>query len=388
MTPDLLDHKACCVLIPTYNNAHALESVIESVLVYTRHLIVVNDGSTDATPEILARFPQINSTGYQQNRGKGFALRTGFKLAVEKGYDYVITIDSDGQHKAYDLHKFADMLPAHPNALIIGARNMNQSSVPTKSSFGNKFSNFWVTVETGYKLPDTQSGYRLYPVKALSKLHFFSRKYEFEIEVLAKAAWSGIELLYVPVDVYYPSKEERVSHFRPFKDFFRISVVNTILCILAFGNYWPRNYVRKYRQKSFKQILKEDIFKATESNFKIASAIGFGIFMGILPVWGYQLIIGFTLAHLLKLNKTTFFVFANISLPPMIPFILYASYITGGALMGEFSWTLPVPSEMTFDFVFQNIGQYLIGACAMAVVAGALFFTVSYALLTIFRGKR
>lgn len=385
---DILENSKCCVLIPTYNNAHALGEVIDEVLAYTRHVLVVNDGSTDSTSEILGRYTTINVVQYEHNRGKGYALRTGFKAALENGYEYAITIDSDGQHKAYDLHKFVEQLPAHPNAIIIGARNMNQESVPTKSSFGNRFSNFWVKVETGYDLPDTQSGYRLYPIKALSELKFYSRKYEFEIEVLAKAAWSGVELMYVPVDVYYAPKDERVSHFRPFKDFFRISVVNTILCFVAFAYYWPRNAVRKYRKKSIRQVLRDDIITSTESSIRISAAMGFGIFMGIAPVWGYQLLIGFALAHLLRLNKTIFFVFANISLPPMIPFILYLSYISGGFILGKPSWALPMPTEMSFDFVWQNLEQYMVGAVAFAVAAGLLVWGVSYGMLLVIRGRR
>jgi glycosyltransferase involved in cell wall biosynthesis len=387
MMTDILEHTRCCVLIPTYNNAHALSNVIDDVLKYTRRIIVVNDGSTDATLSILGRYPQIVVVSYTQNQGKGHALRTGFKAALDNGYDHVITIDSDGQHHAYDLHKFADMLPAYPNAIIIGARNMNQEGVPAKSNFGNRFSSFWVKVETGYDLPDTQSGYRLYPVRAMSKIKYFSKKYEFEIEVLAKAVWNGVELRYVPVDVYYAPKEERVSHFRPFKDFFRISVVNTILCILAFGYYWPRNTVRRYKKKSLKEVIREDVLGSSESNLKIALAMAFGVFMGIFPVWGYQLIIGFSLAHLFKLNKTIFFIFANISLPPMIPFILYVSYLTGGVMMGHASWALPMPDSFSFEFVKQNLWQYLLGASVFAILAGVAVLAIAYSILTIFRRK-
>lgn len=242
--------KKVCVLIPTYNNEQTLEKVLRDVLAYTDQVIVVNDGSTDSTPAILNKFPEIEIVSYEKNKGKGYALRQGFKRAVERGFDYAISIDSDGQHFADDLPKFLDALDEHPSAVIIGARNMGQSSVPGKSSFGNKFSNFWFWVETGLKMKDTQSGYRLYPVKQLSSIYFITRKFEFEIEVLVRAAWSGLEIIHVPVKVFYPEKGKRVSHFRPFKDFSRISVLNTVLVTIALLYIKPRDLFRSLKKKT------------------------------------------------------------------------------------------------------------------------------------------
>jgi glycosyltransferase involved in cell wall biosynthesis len=234
----------CCVLIPTYNNATTIAQVVQDVLQYSDDVCVVNDGSTDGTPAILAQFPQLKVFSYEKNKGKGWALRNGFDFARRHGYEYAITIDSDGQHYADDLPVFIEALKTEKNAILIGARNMNQASVPGKSSFGNKFSNFWFRFETGIDLPDTQSGYRLYPIKALEKLWFFTRKYEFEIEVIVRAAWSGIEVKCVPVKVYYPPAEERITHFRPFQDFSRISVLNTILVTITLLWIKPRNRLR------------------------------------------------------------------------------------------------------------------------------------------------
>jgi glycosyltransferase involved in cell wall biosynthesis len=241
--------KKVCVVVPTFNNAATLPQVLENVLSFTDQVIVVNDGSTDSTLSVLAGFPHVEIVSYGQNQGKGYALRRGFQQAVKSGYEYAITIDSDGQHYADDLPAFFAQLNKHPTAIIIGSRNMEQASVPGKSSFGNKFSNFWFWVETGIKRNDTQSGYRLYPVKALENIHFFTRKYEFEIEVIVRAAWRGIEVLEVPVKVFYPEKEKRVSHFRPFRDFSRISVLNTVLVTIAFLYIKPRDFFRSLKKK-------------------------------------------------------------------------------------------------------------------------------------------
>jgi glycosyltransferase involved in cell wall biosynthesis len=167
-----LDDLKICVLLPTYNNASTLESVISDVKSYTDNIVVVDDGSTDNTARILTHFPAIQSITITPNRGKGMALRKGFAFARQLGYQYCIALDSDGQHYPKDLIKFVTALNSYPRAIIIGSRNMNQSSVPAKSSFGNRFSNFWFKIETGKDCPDTQSGEQ--PGKALTSHSFQS----------------------------------------------------------------------------------------------------------------------------------------------------------------------------------------------------------------------
>ena len=185
MTKELLIKKInslnICVLIPTYNNERTLKRVIDGVLQYTNNIIIVNDGSTDSTAQILSSYSQLEQIDLPVNKGKGNALRQGFKKARDLDYEYAITIDSDGQHFPEDIQVFVEALETseNKNLLLIGARNMEQEGVPGKSSFGNKFSNFWFWFETGIKLTDTQSGFRLYPLKALENIKFYTNKFEF-----------------------------------------------------------------------------------------------------------------------------------------------------------------------------------------------------------------
>lgn len=378
----------CCVIIPTYNNIGTLAHVIDSVLEFTSNVIVVNDGSTDSTLEILKGFNEIHVHSYPKNKGKGFALRSGFKAALNLGYEYAITIDSDGQHMASDLPNFLTALDENQNAIIIGARNLNQDNVPGKSSFGNKFSNFWIKLETGCDMPDTQSGYRLYPIKAMSKINFYTNKFEFEVEVLTRSAWRNINLVSIPIEVYYAAPDERISHFRPFKDFTRISVLNTYLVTMTFLIHLPKRILKSFKKKSLKTIIKEDILGSKESNLKISQAIGFGFFMGIFPVWGYQLIIGFPLAHLFKLNKSIFFISANISIPPMIPFILFLSYMLGAYILPDGVMAIEFSKSISFSTIFSSLKQYIVGAVAFAIVAGLFSFALSYTLLSVFRKNK
>lgn len=377
-----------CVLIPTYNNAGTLADVLTKVLAYTDDLLVVNDGSTDNTIEILKQFPQVHAINYSPNKGKGVALRTGIKEAAKLGYDYAIAMDSDGQHYASDLTLFLDAIEAQPQSLIIGARNLNQENVQLKSSFGNKFSNFWFWVNTGITLPDTQSGYRLYPVQALAKKNYYTRKYEFEIEVIVRAAWSGVPVTYIPISVYYPKPEERVSHFRPFKDFSRISLLNTVLVLIALLWVKPRDFFRLLLKKEgIKTIWKTIFIRPEETNHTKAASVAFGIFMGIVPVWGFQLAIGIPAAIFMRLNKALFIIAANISIFPFTPFIWMASLITGKWLLGNKEWIVAW-KDFTLQRFMQEGLAFFLGGTVLSIAAGIVAYVVTYVLLLLFRGKR
>ena len=381
---ELFDELKVCVLIPTYNNDRTLADVIDRVMLHTKNVIVVNDGATDSTASILESYKaSINVLTHPQNMGKGCALRNGFERALELDYEYAITIDSDGQHFPEDLPNLISRLKEEPEALIIGDRNMNQEGIPGGSSFGNRFSNFWFMVETGVRLPDTQSGYRAYPIKRLSKLKFYCTKFEYEIEVPVRASWSGVPIISEPIQIKYNQGEECVSHFRPYMDFFRISILNTILCFIAFSYIKPRDFIRNLTWENIKAFL--DIKE--ENNFKLAVSIGFGVFMGIVPIWGYQLIVAIALAYLFKLHKPFVVVAANISIPPMIPFIIFGSIVSGALIMGVPIANFNFTDGFGLASIADNLLQYVIGSVVLASVAGVFSGGVSYLLLLVLRRK-
>jgi len=240
-----------CVVIPTYNNENTLATVIDSVLEYIDAVLVVNDGSTDKTNEILHQYKdRIKIISYDINRGKGHALKRGFNYVRQKGYKYALTLDSDGQHFAEDIPLFLDMIEKDSNALIVGNRNLAQDNMPKKNSFANKFSNFWFAVQTGKRLPDTQTGFRLYPLERMGSLRPITSRYEAELEMLVRCAWRGIQIASIPIRVYYAPEKERVSHFRPGVDFLRISLLNTLLTFLAVFYGYPA--------KLFRYLIKND----------------------------------------------------------------------------------------------------------------------------------
>ena len=371
------------VVIPTYNNAGTLGDVLDSVLAFGLPVVVVNDGSTDGTADVLSRYPCITPIHFSTNKGKGIALRAGLKAATEKGFRYAITIDSDGQHYADDIPVFLSAIEEYPDSLLIGERNLASDNMPGKNTFANRFSNFWFRLETGIKLGDTQSGYRLYPLRKLEGMRFFTSKYEFELEVIVQAAWKGIRVANIPVKVYYPPEGERVSHFRPLRDFTRISLLNSVLVLIAFLWYWPLRFFKGLTKENTRKFIEENITRSQESNLRIALAVMLGIFMGIVPVWGYQMILAALIAHLLRLNKIITLVASNISIPPMIPFILFGSYATG-ALLLQRPLTLTF-HDVTFEMVKDSLVQYLVGSVVFAAMSGLLVGLVCLALLSLFR---
>lgn len=389
LSTDVLQPIGACVVVPTYNNGKTLGRVLDGLAAITRHIIVVNDGSTDNTTQVLTQYPTMRIIHLARNSGKGFALQTGFSEATKCGYRYAVTIDSDGQHYPDDLPVFVDEVQHNGEGLLIGARNMAQEGVPEKSSFGNRFSNFWFWFETGIRLQDTQCGYRLYPLKPLQNIKFYTHKFEFEIEVIVKAAWRGVPIRNVPVKVLY-DPDERVSHFRPFHDFARISVLNTWLVFVSLVYIRPRNHFRALKKKGIKQFFFDDFLQSNDSPAKKSLSVSLGILIGMSPLWGFHTITVLFLAYLLRLNKLIAFACSNISIPPMIPIIIYGGLKVGSVLLGS-PLTIPPRSgdAMAYWLYAKNhITQYLVGSTVLAISSSILIGLVAYGLLSLWGSKR
>lgn len=249
--PDAPQLAEVCGLIPTYNNAATLAGVVRGVRARLDHVIVVDDGSDDTTDEILAevcgadqaeqRRRGFTVLTHPHNRGKGAALATGLGYARAEGYRYAVTVDADGQHRPSDIPLLLAPLGTHPDALVLGSRrSLSHPDKSAGSTFANRFSNFWFAVQTFRRLPDTQCGLRVYPLRRLPSRLRLTSGYEAELTLLVFPVWRGTEVVPVTVDVCYPPAAERVSHFRPVRDFARISLLNTCLCFLAVVWGWPR----------------------------------------------------------------------------------------------------------------------------------------------------
>ena len=226
------------VMIPVYNHGGTLRGVVEKVCRLHDAIMVVDDGSTDGGLERIVDL-NVHEIRHSRNFGKGAAILSAAKKAEGLGMTHMVTLDADGQHDPDDLHLFISAIKRSPRAIVVGKRDFETGYVPSGSRIGRRISNFWLWVQTGRLLGDTQSGYRGYPIKVLNSLKLRERRYAFENEVLAKGAWAGIELLEVNISTFYPADENRVSHFHLFKDNVRLSALNARLTLRAMIP-WPQ----------------------------------------------------------------------------------------------------------------------------------------------------
>ena len=211
----------CAIVIPAYNHGAQVRKVVEKCLQFRLPVVVVDDGSTDSTPDVLASFSGITVIRHKKNQGKGAALLTGFAAALPST-DWAVTIDADGQHDPEDILSLIRAIPEGGRPLVIGKREgMEQGNVPWTSRWGRRFANFWVWASCGRWLSDSQSGFRIYPLPETLHLGTKAERFQVEVEVLVRAVWRGIPIIEAPVHAIYGPPEERVSHFRPWLDFWR-----------------------------------------------------------------------------------------------------------------------------------------------------------------------
>ena len=319
-------------VIPTYNNEKTLARVIGDVRRYCTDVLVVNDGSTDSTAGIIAG-AGVGSISYAPNRGKGYALRRALRYAAEHGYRYMLTIDSDGQHYASDIPKFVEEIAKTPDALLVGARNLRSDNMPGKNTFANKFSNFWFRVETGIRLDDTQSGFRLYPRAADEGDAFRDAPLRVRGRSAGTRRMARDRGAQHPGEGFLPRKAERVSHFRPAR-ISRASASSTrCSCSGRCCSIIPGGSCGRSPGKTSGASWSTTSPGRRDSNPRLAASIGLGVFFGIAPLWGYQMIAAAVTAHFTHLNKAVAVISSNISIPPMIPFILLRKLLDGAQVL-------------------------------------------------------
>lgn len=216
------------VVVPTYNNPLTIANVANDVLSHGYSLIIVDDGSDTPVADIISsQSENLTILRHTLNQGKGEAIITGAKEAKKRGFSYFISLDGDGQHLASQIEKICSACDGE-NQIIIGARNFEINNVPNGSKFGRWFSNFWACWDTEQIITDSLSGFRLYPTSILD-LIIKTKRFDWEMEVLVKHAWKGRLIKEVSIECYYPTPEERVSHFKKFWDTAAIVMVHVKL---------------------------------------------------------------------------------------------------------------------------------------------------------------
>lgn len=230
-----------CVLIPCLNEERAIGPLLQSVLAQCADVIVIDDGSDDRTPEIVAALP-VTLLRHATRRGKGEALRTGFREALKRGYDAVLTMDGDGQHLASDIPRIVDAALRYPRHLVIGARLLNRAQQPGARHAANNFADWGISWGCGRPVADTQSGQRWYPRAAVELVELPTQDFVFETALLIAASRDlDMGIVSVPIESRYQG-EFRLSHFRPVRDV-------TLITCYTMGRVWHyRDIVASYRR--------------------------------------------------------------------------------------------------------------------------------------------
>jgi len=360
------------IVIPVYNNPETLRDVATRALRAHDNVMAVDDGSRDLAADLLAGL-DVHVIRHRSNMGKGAAILTGAGEAERLGMTHIVTIDADGQHDPDDFKRFVPIIRENPHAVIIGRRCFEGTDVPRLSAFGRSFSNFWMRLQTGVSVGDTQSGFRAYPLAMLKGLSLRERHYSFEVEVLVKAAWAGVTIMETDISVYYPPREKRVSHFRGFLDNLRLSILNTKLTVwsilpmphrkIRFNDNGEKTITVLHPVRSLKGLLTENA-----SPGRIAAAGAMGVFLGALPLIACHTIVIILAAGYLRLNKVAAVAASQLCMPPIVP----ALCIEAGYFMRNGRFLTDISLETIGHQALQRLFEWLIGSFLLGPVMGLI----------------
>jgi len=374
LTPDFI---WCAV--PVFNNGNTLRRVVQECRDVLPHVVVVDDGSTDVDVAALVSDLDVVVLKHEKNLGKGQAILTASHYCEKQGALSMITIDADGQHHPRDMKKFFPYLRKDDPCFLIGSRNFATENVPFSSRFGRSFANFWLLVETGQVVPDCQSGFRAYPLPYLNQLSFKGVRYDFEAEVLAKAAWAGIPLKTVEIDVVYPKPEERVSSFKPILDNLRLARIHTMLVGRRLLPVRHEKLVQnpaafdvsllRHPAKVLKKLLQES---ATPEGLALSAAVG--MFIAVLPILFMHSIVIFYVSLRFNLNKIVALNVQHLAVPPFIP----ALCIEVGYYLRHGRWLTDLSYETVFREFSSRIFEWFLGSLFVAPLAAVLMGAIVY----------
>lgn len=382
------DHIWC--VIPVFNNKDTVKNIATGCRSYLRHIVVVDDGSTDIDVSALFSGSDVVVLRHEKNMGKGQTILTALRYIEKQGGRFMLTIDADGQHYPRDIKKFIPLLQDDETVIVVGCRKFDGGHIPGKSKFGRKFANFWLRVEAGVSIDDCQSGFRAYPVKYLSQIKLHGSYYDFESEVLARAVWAGLRLKQVDVDVWYPEPQYRVSSFRPILDNIRISCMHTRLigrCLLPFPHRKLVSAPAKFFDsdalfhpvKFLKKLLKEN---ATPLGLAVSATVG--IFLAVLPLISIHTLVIIYVTTRLHLNKVMAVSIQNVCMPPFIPILCIelGHYMRYGRWLTEISW------DVVFGQIQHRLFEWLLGSLIVAPIAALIMGLVVFFATSALQKKR
>lgn len=335
------------VIAPTFNNARTLAEVLRNTNEPGLPIIVVDDGSTDGTAEILAAWR--NSVNHQllthpRNRGKAAALCTGFKHAAGMGYTHAVTLDTDGQLDPSEIPVLLHVAMQSPAAMVIGTRDVEAPDYPNASRVGRFWANLSVFMESGAKVADSQCGFRVYPLNVIRNLRCTAGRYGYETEILTRAAWAGVPIEQTKVGCRYDVPEGRVTHYRPWRD--SLLATQMHICLLLRSAFpWPTARTGSAEtgtlwHRFIQWVSPIRAWHAVRSDPaerpRFATGLAVGVFIANLPLYGVQTLLSLFAAKKLRLNPLATIAGSHFSTPPIGPILIAAAIALGhGMIHGQ-----------------------------------------------------
>ena len=389
------------IIAPTFNNDRTLRELLGELDRLRLPIIVINDGSTDRTGEILAAWLDEPSIAprrvcqHGQNQGKAAALQRGFAECQAAGFTHAISIDTDGQHAPQDVPAMVALAAEHQRSLILGTRDERCVDYPFRSRWGRRISNLLVRLECGQRVEDSQCGLRVYPLSEIRSIQCHAGRYGFETEIITRARWSQVGVIGTRVTCRYLPVDQRVSHFKPWWDSLLALAMHARLLMQSLspwrfhptgGGSRPtigqiRRSIRQAVRQSVSGInplsawrsLRQDAVGRTD--FAIGFAIG--IFIANLPLYGFQTIAALFTARRLHLNPLSVVAGTQLSIPPIGPVLIASGIVVGHVLVHG-----TVPTWALLQLQLHGHLAGLLGSMLLDWIVGGVFVGLVLAVLS------
>lgn len=350
------------IVIPHYNHQATVAAVAQRCAQFYP-VAVFDDGST---PPAQADVPCIR---FEKNQGKGSMIMHAARYAAEHGYTHILTLDADGQHDPGDIPTLVSAAEKMPQAIVIGVRKFDATTVPFSSRFGRAFGGFWVHLQTGCAIHDIQSGLRIYPVNVLNVLKVWSKRYAFEVEITVRALWAGFKVCEVPVAVSYP--KQRISHFNKLTDNLRLTLLNTYLTIRSMLPVPHRQYTRQasIKKRGYIEVMIENL-KKPGSAYQNARSAAWGMFCGSIALPGIRQVMLFMGAGWWNLNRILAIGFEKLCIGPIIPALCIevGFFLRHGRFLTTFNLT-----TLGQQFL-QRVWEWVVGSFFVAPLLAVFVF--------------
>jgi len=369
------------IVIPVYNHSATLYGVVVSALKASNNVMVVDDGSTDKSADTISDL-NVHLIHHEKNLGKGAAIKTAVKNARKLGMTHMVTIDANGSYDPADFHLFAAALGKNPDSIIIGRRSFPKSEVPLLSRVNRCLANFWFRIQTGRSLSDVSCTYRAYPLAVLENLTLRTRRNSFEVEVLTKAAWAGVNVDEVNISAYIHRPEKHKYSFNFFLDNIRVTLFNFHLTMRSIVP-WPHQKLMGKNQskekitilhplRSIKTLLTENT-----SPKQLAAGGALGVLLGTLPLIGCHNIAILFAAGYFRLNKVLALATSGLCVPPLVP----ALCIEAGYFMRHGTFLTEISMKTLGYQALERIYEWLLGSLVLApvfaILVGGIIFLIA-----------